>query len=286
MRQTVIGIFNNKSDAESAITQLEYNGISRTNIDLSTSGTADNTDRNYREKEENTDGISRFFNSLFDSNDEADKYSNVAKHNDCVLTVHAESSEEAMRAAEVMDTYGAVDVEEHASRYGDSKLGRHLTDTERESESIPVIEEHMEVGKKEVETGRTQLRSRIIERPVEERMRLREEHVHVERNPVNRPATEAELNNFLETEMEVTEHKEVPVVSKEARVVEEVRLEKDVEEREETIQGSVRKTEVDVDSEDLDSPEYRNRDYRTTDDTDIDRDSDYRDTDRDTDDRF
>ncbi len=62
----------------------------------------------------------------------------------------------------------------------------------------------------------------------------------------DRPATEADLASFKEGEMELTERTEVPVVSKESRVVEEVRGGKAVKEREETVKGTVKKTEVDV----------------------------------------
>jgi stress response protein YsnF len=124
-----------------------------------------------------------------------------------------------------------------------------------------------------VETGGARLRSRIIERPVEESLRLREERVRVERNAVNRPATEAELNSFKEGQIDMIEHAEVPVVSKEARVVEEISLSKEVEEHEETIRDTVRKTEVDV--EDL----TKDVNYRRTDE-DIRRE-DYRQMDED-----
>jgi stress response protein YsnF len=51
---------------------------------------------------------------------------------------------------------------------------------------------------------------------------------------------------------------EVPVVNKEARVVEEVTLNKEVNEREETVRDTVRNTEVDVEKTDGDKT---NRDY-------------------------
>ena len=108
---------------------------------------------------------------------------------------------------------------------------------------LPIIEGELHVGKRVVETGGTRLRSRIIERPVAETLRLREEHVWVERNLVNRPATEADLNNFREGTIKMTEQAEVPVVSKDARVVEEVSLSKEVEEREETIRDTVRSSD-------------------------------------------
>jgi len=115
-----------------------------------------------------------------------------------------------------------------------------------ESKKIPVIQEEMQVGKREVETGGVRLRARVFEKPVEENLRLRKERVYVERNPVNRPATEADYQAFKEGTIEATETTEVPVVNKESNVVEEVRLKKQVEEKEEKIRGSVRRQDVDV----------------------------------------
>jgi len=114
--------------------------------------------------------------------------------------------------------------------------------------SIPIIEEQLQVGKQVVETGGARLHSTIIEKSVEETVNLREEHVTVERTPVNRTATEADLAALGNTEIELTERTEVPVVTKEARVVEEVTLGKEVQEHETTIRDTVRKTEVDVEN--------------------------------------
>ena len=209
----------------------------------------ENSSRDSSEKS----GIGRFFSSLF-GEDEADKYTTVAEKNSCVVTVHAQSMEDAQRAADILDDYGAIDVNEKASEYGYS-TNSGITNKENmdwrsgnESTSIPVVEENVQVGKREVETGGVRLKSRIIEKPVEENLRLREERVTVERTPVDREATDADLNNFQEQEIEITEHAEVPVVSKEARVVEEVKLNKEVEHRDETVKETVRKTEVDVEN--------------------------------------
>ena len=113
--------------------------------------------------------------------------------------------------------------------------------------SIPVIEENWNVGKKEVEQGGIHLTSRVVENPVEKKINLREEHVKVERKPVNRRATDADFEQAHDQDFEVHEHKEVPVVNKEARVVEEVKLKKDITEHEEKIKETLRKTEVKVD---------------------------------------
>ncbi len=116
---------------------------------------------------------------------------------------------------------------------------------------IPVIEEELQVGKETVQTGGARITGNIVERPVEESINLREEHVTVNRNQVDRPVSEADLAHLREREVELTENAEVPVVSKEARVVEEINISKEVSEREETIRDTVRSTQVDI--EDVDS---------------------------------
>jgi len=252
MSHTVIGVFDNQSEAQAAIAQLMSNGFTRELIDISSQqsasatssyggATADRSNDSVGEK------VGNFFSSMFNDKDDASRYSQVAQRGTTV-TVHARSSEEATRAADILDRSGAVDLDEKAGQYGYGANAARSTTDNATSGSLPVIEEELEVGKRVVETGGVRLRSRVIERPVEEHIRLREEHVHVERNPVNRDATAADFNNFKEGTIELTEHAEVPVVGKEARVVEEVRLETEVEERNEVVRDTVRSTEVDVEN--------------------------------------
>lgn len=171
-----------------------------------------------------------------------------------VVTVHTTTEDEAGRAADLLDDNGAVDVNERAAQYGyTGSTGMGITDTTRpvatdNDQTIKVIKEDLEVGKRTIETGGVRVRSRIVARPVEESVRLREERVTVKRNPVNRPATAADLNAFREGQIEMTEHAEVPVVSKTANVVEEISVGKAVTERDEVIRDTVRNTEVDVEN--------------------------------------
>jgi uncharacterized protein (TIGR02271 family) len=273
MAQTVIGFFDNASEAQQAVEQLVSNGFSRASIDIAASsgsmgstgsmtssgsgdyGTSTGTS-SYNDNDGFGDKVGRFFSNLFDSDDDRNRYSAVASRSTTV-TVHATSAAEAERAADLLDRYGAVDVDERASQYGygntsaASTTDTSYTDRDRTADTtgaIPIIEENLNVGKRVVETGGVRLRSRIIERPVEESVRLRVEHVHVERNPVNRPATEADLNSFREGTIEAREQAEVPVVGKTARVVEEVSLDKTVEERDEVVRDTVRRTDVDVEN--------------------------------------
>src|SRR4029453_1267929 len=73
------------------------------------------------------------------------------------------------------------------------------------------------------------------------------ETVTIERRPVDRPATDADLAAGRDQTIEGTEVDEEAVVSKQARVVEEVVVRKDAEEHTETVRETVRRTDVDVD---------------------------------------
>ena len=68
----------------------------------------------------------------------------------------------------------------------------------------------------------------------------------VQRRAVDRPATEADFAAFKEGSVEVREMAEESVVSKQARVVGEVDIGKTVNERDETVGGTVRETQVEV----------------------------------------
>ena len=124
--------------------------------------------------------------------------------------------------------------------------------SERGDEVIPIAEEQLHVSKRDVGHGRVRVRSYVVERPVEEQVSLREENVHVERRPVEGSTRTGALSGdalFQERTIEMDETREEAVVSKEARVKEEVVVRKDVEDRTETISDTVRSTEVDVEDE-------------------------------------
>ncbi len=124
---------------------------------------------------------------------------------------------------------------------------------------IPIVEEELAVGKREVQRGGVRVYSRVVETPVEETVVLREEHATVERHPVNRPVTEADLEALRIQSVEVTETVEVPVVEKTARVVEEVLVSKETSERTQQIADSVRKTQVEVEQLDTDTKNTRKK---------------------------
>jgi uncharacterized protein (TIGR02271 family) len=272
MTHTVVGLFDNRSEAQAAMQELVQQGFIKDHIDLSnrTYGDGATTATTATTAQTTTgtaagDSISNFFSSLFGGDDAtASSYTNAAQEADAILTVQVDSEERARQAAEILDRNGAIDVDERLAQYNRQNFSETATsnttgtmdtatmnaarnNAELQNEAvIPVVEEELQVGKREVERGGARIRSRIIERPVEASVRLREEHVVVRRRPVNREVSEADLANFREGEIELTERAEVPVVGKQARVVEEIEVGKTVEEHEETIRDTVRRTDVDV----------------------------------------
>jgi stress response protein YsnF len=112
-------------------------------------------------------------------------------------------------------------------------------------EVIPIVEERLQVGKRVTEGGRVRVRSYVVEEPVSEQVNLREEHVSVQRRPVDLELT-GDVDPFRERTFELDEKSEQAVVAKEARIREELVVKKDVETRNETVNDTVRRTEVDV----------------------------------------
>jgi len=111
---------------------------------------------------------------------------------------------------------------------------------------VPVVEEQIQVQKRALETGGVRVYTRVHETPVNEQVTLRNEQVQVTRTPVDRPLGTVDMDNFQEGTYEVRERHEEAVVNKQARVVEEVVIQKNVQEETRTIQDTVRRTDVEV----------------------------------------
>ncbi|HEX8330309.1 MAG TPA: YsnF/AvaK domain-containing protein [Hymenobacter sp.] len=283
MAQTVIGLFNSASEAQQAVQKLMSAGFIQSNVDVaaqdaqraqhlvanesSSTGSSHTTDTDPGAN----DSIGNFFSNLFggNDNDDARAYTTATRGGRSVVTVHAATAEEAERARDLLDDNGAIDVHaEYAQARAASGTQTATAGTAATSGqttgALPIIEENLQVGKRVEQTGGARIRSRIIERPIEEHVRLREEHVNIQRRDVNRPATEADFAAFKEGEISVTESAERAVVAKEARVVGEVNIGKEVTERDETVRGTVRSTDVQVEQLGANQTRTTDTDYDET----------------------
>lgn len=194
-----------------------------------------------------------------DEND-AHSYAEGIRRGGALVTVRA-SETEVDRVLDILDDEGTVNFDERENSWrSEGWTGAGTTGTtasaaastsDRADKVIPVVEEKLNIGKREVNRGRVRLHSRIVEQPVQEQVSLREERVKVERRPVSGNAQRGAVGGdaFKERTIEVEERGEEAVVSKEARVVEEVVVRKEADQRTETVSDTVRKTEVDVEDE-------------------------------------
>jgi uncharacterized protein (TIGR02271 family) len=173
-------------------------------------------------------------------------------------------------AAEVLETAGAVDLDAREAEWRKAGWSHETTGTTATTtgttatgaataaatprtgageETIPLVEEQLSIGKRETQHGRVRVRSYVVETPVEEQVTLHQEHVNVERRPVDRPAGVAGADAFKERTIEATETSEEAVVGKEARVREEVVVSKTADDETRTVKDTVRRTEVEVDDD-------------------------------------
>ena len=111
------------------------------------------------------------------------------------------------------------------------------------------VEEELSVGKRKVASGGVRVTTSVSERPVEKTVTLREEEVEVERRAADRKLKPEEAEAaFQDKTVEMLGTSEEAVVRKQARVVGEVALGKRVEEHEETVKDTVRRSEVEVET--------------------------------------
>ncbi len=118
-------------------------------------------------------------------------------------------------------------------------------DVEREG-AVTRHEEELRVGKRDVGAGQARLRKWVETEPAAEDVELRRERASVTREPVERPAGDAEIG---EEEIDIPLRGEEPVVRKETVAKERVGLEKDVQTERETVGDDVRKERVEVEGD-------------------------------------
>jgi len=284
--QTVISAFDDRELAQRAVDRLVELGFERDDIHLQSGRESraeiagDDDDDGFFHR------IARFFADLFGDRDAdvSGRYAEAVRRGSTVLIVDVRDASEAERARSALDQLGGhIDMDERSAQWerdgwsaprserpraapgetveGGSPRVPGVGDTPdagvpeqaatgagraREEAVVPVLEEQVQVGKREVQRGGVRVIQRMTETPVRELLRLREERAVVERHPVDRPATPADFEAFREGTIELRETVEEPVVSKTAHVVEEVVVGKRVQERTQAVEDVVRRAAVEV----------------------------------------
>jgi uncharacterized protein (TIGR02271 family) len=163
-------------------------------------------------------------------------------------TASLSDSDDASLGGTALQSSGSLQRDSSLSGSQQYSAGTSTAGTTGDRTAIPVVQEDLKVGKREVQRGGVRVFSRIVETPVNESVNLREEHVSVERRPVDQPLSAADSAAFKEQSIELRETAEEAVVQKTARVVEEVVVGKEVTQRSEQINDTVRHTDVQVEN--------------------------------------
>ena len=275
MAVTVVGVFDSAREVQLVHDDLVRAGVAAESIEAHAqdTDTAHATDAGAGRKH----GLFGWLRDIFDDEEGqryAGSYSEAVRRGSYVVSVIADDSAEADQVATIMEEDGAIDVDERAEQWRTEGWSGYREDApalsgeeiERERNlradekaRIPVVKDELEVGKREASRGRVRVASRVVERPVEARVKLREEHVQIERHPVDRPASEADLRAAQGETIEITERAEEPVAAKTAHVVEEVEVGKRASEHEEVVRDTVRETHVDVEEDNSSSDKKKRR---------------------------
>ena len=264
MTRTITALFDERSDAEAAEARLKASNVDAGHISIHDKSSAGFHTTGHSTTQD--PGIWGSIKNAFVPDEDRHTYEEGVRRGGFLLTADV-SEEHVDEAVRVLDDANTVDLDDRSSEWRSSGwdyaapaaatgmgLGTvasdrsaHGTDVEGE-QSIPIIEEELVVGKREVDRGGARVRSYVTEVPVHEQIRLRDEKISVQRRAVDRPVRDAD-DAFQERTIDVTATGEEAVVGKTARVVEEVVVSKTSGERVEEINDTVRRTDVEIDED-------------------------------------
>jgi hypothetical protein len=262
MTLTLVGMFDNPTEAAQAVEKLSQAGFSREAIQLTDTNASEGTE------DDQKGGVSHFFKNLFGKEEDSNKYVRLARYSETLVTVNVETKADAEVAAEILRQCGVVNIDQYADPEPEAVATQsEIAPSEAETFPatkpvevatllsddlpgktirIPVMEDNLKPVKSEVLSDGLRLRSRMIELPVQRSLDGGEDAIIVLHDTGERQIRQHSFANFYPGEIELVATSQVPIVSKEAHVVEEVRIGKEVTETTATISDTERKTDIDV----------------------------------------
>ena len=257
MNRTITAMFGDRSKADAAVNELVRSlGITRNQVQVHAAD-ATSTGAATTATAAGEGGFWASLKELFVPDEDRYAYAEGIRRGNVVVSATVEEAK-LEQGMDILENQGAVDLDAQEAEWKRSGWTGYQGATTTAvpaaattartggEEVIPIVEERLQVGKRDVERGRVRVRSYVVETPVSEQVTLHEEHVNIERRAVSRPLTEADAA-FRDRTIEAVERTEEVVVAKEARVTEELVVRKDATERTETVKDTVRRTEVEVD---------------------------------------
>ena len=256
MAKTVVGLFGTMAQANQVKQALLTEGYNSDEVkvlssdqETNLSGSATANDKNYTDIGSGGgtgigEKVSNFFRSLSGGDDEVHEHYATGVNRGGALVAVTVPEGETEDVAALLQQHGAKDIEGNNGQVTSNSARTGAVGSAGDV-AIPVVEESLVVGKREVQRGGVRVYSHVVETPVSQQVTLHEEQINVERRPVARAATAADFASGPNV-IELTATGEEAVVGKASRVVEEVRLGKQGTDHTETVHDTVRKTEVEL----------------------------------------
>ena len=233
--ETVVAIYETTANAQLAIAEIKAAGIADDAISVHGGPRATSTPA------PTPAGQQGFWANLFggEPDHETAIYDRSVERGATVVTVRTTAAQVA-RIVDILDSHDPVNVDERMT--GSSPKAPPASQAD---DTVQLAQESLSVGKRVVNRGGTRIRRFVVETPVEQNVTLHAEKVTLERRPVANGSAYAPAD-FKEKTIEMMESAEEAVVSKTARVYEEVGLRKEATDRVETVRDTVRKDEVEI----------------------------------------
>jgi len=140
---------------------------------------------------------------------------------------------------QVFNYYQRYGLQRTSARSQQQQAGRTA-----EEVTIPLSEEQLKVGKRQVEAGGVRLRKIVRTEPVQQGVELRREEIKIERVPGQ--GAQPSDKSFSGQDIYIPLRKEEAVIAKEGVVREQVRVRKTAETEQKNISEQVRKEDVEI----------------------------------------
>jgi uncharacterized protein (TIGR02271 family) len=160
-------------------------------------------------------------------------------------TYDTECEMDEAREWEIYSYYGLARRPETTSTAPSRNVTPDKSKTASSEATIPLSEEKLKVGKRQVEAGGVRLRKIIRTEVVNQPVELQREEIVIERVP----PSEAEATRqraFQGEEIYIPLRREEAVVEKQARVREEVRVRKETQKDQRQVSGEVRREDIEI----------------------------------------
>jgi uncharacterized protein (TIGR02271 family) len=251
--ERVVALYDRAEKANQAARALESSGFGSSDINVSNGGA-------FRDQDIRNSSVWQKILGRNVSDQESSAYGRTVSSGGAVLTLRTPETD-VDRALRILNAHGPMNLRDRFTSTQESAGSTQASTTRASSamsdetgrknaggeEVLRLAEEHIDVGKQQIASGKSRIRRFVTEKPVEQQVTLHEEHCEVIRREVTDPKlVDGKDIDWKDQTIEVSEMSERPVVTKTARIAEEVVIRRRGSDHVETIRDTVRRQQAEV----------------------------------------